>query len=71
MQQLRMRRKEYLQILVDWQLDNQGTEELSKTWYLPINLLYVITQNVRLSLNTIASVLEEKCYNSVMTCVIT
>ena len=46
MQQLRMRRKEYLQILVDWQLDNRGTEELSKTWYLPNNLLYVITQNV-------------------------
>ena len=41
-----MRRKEYLQILVDWQLDNRGTEELSKTWYLPNNLLYVITQNV-------------------------
>ena len=45
MQQIRMRRKEYLQILVDWQLDNRGTEELSKTWYLPINLLYVISYN--------------------------
>ena len=61
MQQLRVRRKEYLQILVDWQLDNRGTEELSKTWYLPINLLYVITRNVQLSQDTIASVLEEKC----------
>ena len=56
MQQLRVRRKEYLQILVDWQLDNRGTEELSKTWYLPINLLNVITQNVLLSRDTIASV---------------
>ena len=58
MQQLRVRRKEYLQILVDWQLDNRGTEELSKTWYLPINLLSVITQNVQLSRNTIARYLR-------------
>ena len=56
MQQLRDRRKEYLQILVDWQLDDRGTEELSKTWYLPINLLYVITRNVQFLPGTIASV---------------
>ena len=36
---MRIRRKEYLQILVDKQLDNQGTVEISKTWYLPFTLL--------------------------------
>ena len=30
---------EYIQILVDKQLDNQGTVELSKTQYLPIKML--------------------------------